>query len=243
MSQIPPPPPPPGQGRKNKTPNPAEITVLAGAGVVLIFSFLSFYEVSLGGFSDSTNAWGTGLFPLATLIVLFAVVAGLLVGLELLGRRRPRSHRDVLAHPAAAGVRRVRDAAVARVPHRRPQRRGPRHRLLVHAARLGGRARRGDHDLPRGPEHLTAGRATARSGAGPEPGERLRPAGCGRPRRRRARRSRPRSTVGDERRRRAGAVRRRRAPTRRPPTTRAAGTASTNSALRSSAATRWPFSS
>jgi hypothetical protein len=85
MSQIPPPPPPPGQRRKNTTPNPAEITVLAGAGIVLIFSFLSFYEISLGGFSDSTNAWGTGLFPLATLIVLFAVVAGLLVGLELLG--------------------------------------------------------------------------------------------------------------------------------------------------------------
>jgi hypothetical protein len=52
---------------------------------VLIFSFLSFYEVSLGGFSDSTNAWGKGLFPLATLIVLFAVAAGLLVGLALLG--------------------------------------------------------------------------------------------------------------------------------------------------------------
>src|SRR4051812_34170502 len=83
MSQIPP--PPSGQGRRNKTPNPAEITVLAGAGVVLIFSFLSFYEISLGGFSDSTNAWGTGLFPLATLIVAFAVVAGLLVGLELIG--------------------------------------------------------------------------------------------------------------------------------------------------------------
>src|SRR4249919_1079421 len=87
MSQIPPPPPPPGQGRspRKEAPNPAEITILAGAGVVLIFSFLSFYEVSLGGFSDSTNAWGSGLFPLATLIVVFAVLAGLLVGLELLG--------------------------------------------------------------------------------------------------------------------------------------------------------------
>ena len=41
MSQIPPP-PPPAQSRKNNTPNPAEITILAGAGVVLIFSFLSF---------------------------------------------------------------------------------------------------------------------------------------------------------------------------------------------------------
>src|SRR4051812_7743935 len=89
MSQIPPSPSSPGSGRGNKTPNPAEITVLAGAGVVLIFSFLSFYEISIAGFSDSTNAWGTGLFPLATLIVLFAVVAGLLVGLELLGVNVP----------------------------------------------------------------------------------------------------------------------------------------------------------
>ncbi len=82
MSQIP---PSPGAGRSRTTPNPAEITVLAGAGVVLIFSFLSFYDVSLGGVSDSTNAWGTGLFPLATLIVLFAVAAGVLVGLGALG--------------------------------------------------------------------------------------------------------------------------------------------------------------
>jgi hypothetical protein len=84
MSQIP---PSPGSGRPGSgtSPNPAEITVLAGAGVVLIFSFLSFYDVSIGGVSDSTNAWGTGLFPLATLIVLFAVAAGVLVGLALAG--------------------------------------------------------------------------------------------------------------------------------------------------------------
>jgi hypothetical protein len=89
MSQIPPSTPSSGSGRTNKAPNPAEITVLAGSGVVLIFSFLAFYEVSLGSFSDSRNAWGTGLFPLATLIVLFAVVAGLLVGLGLLGVNVP----------------------------------------------------------------------------------------------------------------------------------------------------------
>jgi hypothetical protein len=87
MSQIPPSPSQSGSGgpRSTKAPNPAEITVLAGAGIVLIFSFLSFWEVSLGSFSDSTNAWGSGLFPLSTLIVVFAVVAGLLVGLELIG--------------------------------------------------------------------------------------------------------------------------------------------------------------
>jgi hypothetical protein len=88
MSQIPPS-PTPGSRRPSQTPSPAEITVLAGAGVVLIFSFFAFYDVSLGGISETTNAWGKGLFPLATLIVLFAVVAGLLVGLRLLGVALP----------------------------------------------------------------------------------------------------------------------------------------------------------
>src|SRR3954451_5127278 len=88
MSQIPPS-PSSGPGGARQAPNPAEITVLAGAGIVFIFSFLAFYDVSLGGLSSSTNAWGTGLFPLATLIVLFAVVAGLLVGLGLLGVQLP----------------------------------------------------------------------------------------------------------------------------------------------------------
>src|SRR5262249_36740247 len=84
MSQIPPS-SSPGHSRANTTPNPAEITVLGGAGVVLIFSFFSFYEVSIGSVSDSTNAWGTGLFPLATLIVFFALAAAALVGLGALG--------------------------------------------------------------------------------------------------------------------------------------------------------------
>jgi hypothetical protein len=88
MSQIPPS-PGPGRSRPGVTPTPAEITVLAGAGVVLIFSFLSFYEVSFGSASESTNAWGKGLFPLATLIVLFAVAAGALVGLALAGVKVP----------------------------------------------------------------------------------------------------------------------------------------------------------
>jgi len=88
MSQIPPS-PSSGSGRTTKTPSPSEITILAGAGVVLIFSFLAFYEVSLGGFSDSSNALGTGLFPVATLIVVFAVAAGLIVGLGVLGVKVP----------------------------------------------------------------------------------------------------------------------------------------------------------
>src|SRR6478672_7390281 len=78
-----------GGGTTRRAPDPAEITVLAGAGVVLLASFLAFYEVSAGPFSDSRNAWGTGLFPLATLIVLFAVAAGVLVLVRVLGAQIP----------------------------------------------------------------------------------------------------------------------------------------------------------
>jgi hypothetical protein len=78
-----------GGGGTRRPPDAAEITVLAGAGVVLLASFLAFYEVSAGPFSDSRNAWGTGLFPLATLIVLFAVAAGVLVLVRVLGAEVP----------------------------------------------------------------------------------------------------------------------------------------------------------
>jgi len=78
-----------GSARARRAPDAAEITVLAGAGVVLLASFLAFYEVSAGPFSDSRNAWGKGLFPLATLIVLFAVAAGVLVLVRVLGAEVP----------------------------------------------------------------------------------------------------------------------------------------------------------
>lgn len=64
-----------------KNPTPGEILVMAGAGVALIFSFLPFYKVELGNFSENTSAWGSGLFPVATLIPIFAGVAGVLVAL------------------------------------------------------------------------------------------------------------------------------------------------------------------
>jgi hypothetical protein len=62
-----------------KNPTPGEIVVMAGAGVALIFSFLPFYKLEVGNFSDDTSAWGSGLFPVATLIPIFAVIAGVLV--------------------------------------------------------------------------------------------------------------------------------------------------------------------
>ena len=58
---------------------PGEIVVMAGGAVALIFSFLPFYTLDLGPVDDDVSAWGEGLFPVATLIVIFAVIAGLLV--------------------------------------------------------------------------------------------------------------------------------------------------------------------
>jgi hypothetical protein len=65
----------------DKNPTPGEIVVMAGAGVALLFSFFPFYSTEIGDFSDDTSAWGSGLFPVATLIPIFAVIAGVLVAL------------------------------------------------------------------------------------------------------------------------------------------------------------------
>ena len=68
-----------------KNPTPGEIVVMAGAGLALIFSFLPFYKIEVGNFSDNTSAWGAGLFPVATLIPIFAGIAGVLVALVRFG--------------------------------------------------------------------------------------------------------------------------------------------------------------
>ena len=63
-----------------KNPTPGEIVVMAGAGVTFLFSFFAFYSGRAG--VGNTSAWGSGLFPVATLIVLFAVAAGVMVALR-----------------------------------------------------------------------------------------------------------------------------------------------------------------
>jgi len=68
-----------------KNPTPGEIVVMAGAGLALIFSFLPFYKIEVANFSDNSSAWDSGLFPVATLIPIFAVIAGLLVALVRFG--------------------------------------------------------------------------------------------------------------------------------------------------------------
>lgn len=57
----------------NKAPTPAELTILIAGAVMLVASFLTFAE--------KTNAWGTYLFPIATLLPLYGTVMALEIGL------------------------------------------------------------------------------------------------------------------------------------------------------------------
>jgi hypothetical protein len=60
----------------------ADIVMFAGGAVTFLFSFLHFI--------DDTNAWGTGLFPVTTLIALLGLAMAVFVALDLLiGFRLP----------------------------------------------------------------------------------------------------------------------------------------------------------
>src|SRR5680860_1711449 len=83
MSQMPSSTPSGSSAKRN--PTPAEIVTMAGGGVALIFSFLPFWSVG----SLSRNAWGSGLFPVATFIALFALVAGVVAALDVFGVSLP----------------------------------------------------------------------------------------------------------------------------------------------------------
>ena len=54
--------------------SPGEIVVMAAGAVALIAAFLPFYKNG-----ESSNSFDEGLFPVATLIALFALAAGVLV--------------------------------------------------------------------------------------------------------------------------------------------------------------------
>lgn len=69
-----------------KNPTPGEITIMAAAVVALIFSFFDFYSFDVGTFSSSASVWSTGLFPVATLMVIFVIIMGLQVGLTKFAR-------------------------------------------------------------------------------------------------------------------------------------------------------------
>jgi hypothetical protein len=57
----------------NKSPTPAELTIMIAGAVMLVGSFLTF--------AVSTSAWGTGWFPIATLLPVYGVVMALHIGL------------------------------------------------------------------------------------------------------------------------------------------------------------------
>ncbi len=54
-------------------PTPGEIVIMAAGGVMLIFSFFNF--------AASTSAWGSHLFPIATLLPIYGVIMALQVAL------------------------------------------------------------------------------------------------------------------------------------------------------------------
>jgi hypothetical protein len=57
----------------NKPPTPAELTILIAGAVMLVGSFFDF--------AGSANAWGTYLFPIATLLPLYGVLMAVQIGL------------------------------------------------------------------------------------------------------------------------------------------------------------------
>jgi hypothetical protein len=77
--------PPPAAAKS--APTPGEITIMIGAVVVLIASFLPFYEASEEGFDLDWSAWSNAwsLFPLAPLMVLAALAAGAAVAATRFG--------------------------------------------------------------------------------------------------------------------------------------------------------------
>ena len=60
-----------------KAPTPAEIVIMAAGAVALIGSFLKF--IGVGDIGKS--AWGSGNFPIATLMVIFVVVMAVQIAL------------------------------------------------------------------------------------------------------------------------------------------------------------------
>ncbi len=56
-----------------QSPTPGEITIMVAGAVMIIFSFLHF--------AGDRSAWGSGLFPIATLLPLYGLVMALQIAL------------------------------------------------------------------------------------------------------------------------------------------------------------------
>ena len=56
-----------------QSPTPAEIVIMAAGAAMIVFSFADF--------ASKTSAWGTGLFPIATLLPVYGLVMALHIAL------------------------------------------------------------------------------------------------------------------------------------------------------------------
>ncbi len=74
----------------DNNPRPHELAIMIGGAVTLLFSFFTWFEYSAEdsfssgidpGVLASPSAWGSGLFPLATLVPLFGLLMAVGVGL------------------------------------------------------------------------------------------------------------------------------------------------------------------
>jgi hypothetical protein len=72
----------------NKQPTPGQIVVMAAGALALIGSFLPFYSLDTPVGDDDISSWSEGLFPVATLITIFAVIAAFLVALQAFANLR-----------------------------------------------------------------------------------------------------------------------------------------------------------
>ncbi len=62
--------------------SPGKLTVLIGAAVTFIFSFLPWYSVSGFGSKFSRSAWQSGFFPVATWVPVFALIIGFIAAVQ-----------------------------------------------------------------------------------------------------------------------------------------------------------------
>lgn len=65
---------------------PGEVVVMASGVVALVASFLPWYTITVAAGTIKRSAWGSGLFPVASLLPLAGIAAALQVALDRLAQ-------------------------------------------------------------------------------------------------------------------------------------------------------------
>lgn len=65
--------------------SPGKLTLMVGAAVTFIFSFLPWFSAGAGPFRFTMSAWKSGAFPMATWAPVLALIAGFIVAAEAFG--------------------------------------------------------------------------------------------------------------------------------------------------------------